>query len=235
VVPLKAVEFKSQMRAGYDFIPKTMPSSGWQARVGTLTLVFVDLDGNGALAPEVDGVGIATAPFIVPLPAVLFASNGQHDVSFDGTKSLVLKKQALGFLGRLVADASVVTELRIRAGARPLQLDPDASAACDKHCEYLKTNKLSDGSGGMAAHEEKETKPGYTTEGWTAGRKSCLAFGQPTLKAAILDWYATAWHGAPIVDPAVVRFGAALKHGVAMFYPSEVPAGNLIPRDQHKI
>jgi hypothetical protein len=199
-----------------------MPSSGWQARVGNLTFVFVDLDGDGALKPEVDGIGITTAPFIVPLPPVLLASNGQHEVSFDGLKSIVLKKQALGAtLERAMADASVVTELRIRAGARCLTLDPKASAACEKHCDYLKANGMADGSGGMAVHEEKESKPGYSTEGETAGRKSCLAFAQTSLKTAILDWYATAWHGAPIVDPAVTRFATALKHGIAMFYPSE--------------
>lgn len=80
---------------------------------------------------------------------------------------------------------------------------------------------MADGSGGMKAHQELESKPGYTTDGWTAGRKSCIGFAYQSLKPAILDWYATAWHGAPIVDPSVTRFGFALKHGVAMFYPAD--------------
>jgi hypothetical protein len=143
-------------------------------------------------------------------------------VSFSGTKSLVLKKQALGTIDRWSGDASVLNELRIRAGVRTIVIDPVECAACEKHCDYLKANQMQDGSGGVAAHEESPRKPGYTPEGETAGRKSCIAFGKATLREGIMDWYATAWHGFPIVDPSVRRFAGALKHGIAMFYPCDL-------------
>jgi hypothetical protein len=222
VLPLNPVELKKfPMRAGFDLAGTKIPATGWTAKVGSVLCVFVDLNGDGVLAPEMDGVGITTAPFIVPIPAVILASHGQFDVSFEGVKSLVLKGQALGKLTPLVQDVSIVTELRIRAGLRPLVLEAGPSAACEKHCDYLKANAMADGSGGMKAHEELEHKPGYTTDGWTAGRKSCIGFAYQSLKPAILDWYATAWHGAPMLDPSVTKFGVALKNGVAMFYPSD--------------
>jgi hypothetical protein len=221
-VPLKPVDLaKTPMRAGHDFVPKSIRGSAWEARVGPQTFVFVDLDGDGKLQPESDGIGMRPSPFVVPLPSVLLVNTGQYDVTFDGTKSLVLKKQPLGIIDRWSGDASVLNELRIRAGVRTISIDPTECAACEKHCDYLKANQLLDGSGGMAVHEEKPSKPGYTPEGETAGRKSCIGFGKATLREGILDWYATAWHGATMVDPGLKRFAAALKHGVSMFYPCD--------------
>jgi hypothetical protein len=223
VVPLKPVELKSlQLRPGRDFGGATIPASGWQARVGTQTVVFVDLSANGTLEPEQDGFCLPPSAFVVPIPPVLLLGAGQFDVAFDGVKSVSLTKQVLGGAAdALVGDAALVSELRVRAGVRPAVLDKDACAACEKHCQYLKLNKMTDGGVGLSPHHEDPAKPGYTAEGERAGRGGCLGFGEPNLKQAMLDWYATAWHGVPIVDPSATRFGVAQKNGVSIFYACE--------------
>ncbi len=215
-IPLKNLH----LRPGYDFAGRDIPATGWQARIVAQTWVFVDLNGDGVLGAETDGIALPPTPFVVPIPEVLLVPKGQSTLTFDGTKSLSLGPVPLGRAEGYAADASLINELRIRAGVRLAALDERACADCEKHCDFLKLNRMEAGDGGMSAHTEPRDKPGFTPEGAAAGAGSCIGFKEAGLKPAILGWYATAWHGPPILDPALTRFGVALKYGVAMFYAS---------------
>src|SRR6185295_14381518 len=121
---------------------------------------------------------------------------GQYKLSFDGVKELLMTPEDLGVAQQFVADASLMTEIRIRSALRPAAFDAKASADCLKHIEYMKLNGLADGSGGMAAHKEEQGKPGYTPEGADAGARGDI-FPQV---------------------PALSKFGAAIKYNVAVLF-----------------
>jgi hypothetical protein len=200
---------KERLRRGHDLADRELPSSGWQVKVGSQVARFLDLNADGVLEPDADGISMPPSPFVVPIPPVLLLPGGQFELAFDGVRAVNLVRQKLGAVDAFLADAAVVTELRMRAGVRLAAVDADMSAACERHCDYLQANRMSDGSAGLAAHQEDPGKPRYTPEGAEAGRQSCIGF---------LGWYATAWHGPPIVEPSLRRFGAAFKHRVAMYY-----------------
>ena len=218
-IKLKKQTFKKgQLRLGFEVAGPLLPI-GYKGMVGKDTLIFFDLNRDGRLEPEKDGVGIPSSPFVVRLPEKLLLGSGQFQVAFKGAV-LYLLPEDLGDLAGLIPDAALVNELRIRAGLRPVHLDRKASNAAEKHCEYLKLNGLADGSGGVSAHKETPGKPGYSPEGKEAGEGSSIYFGY-TLREAILGWHATAWHGAPIVDPELSLIGVAHKHGVSLLYFAE--------------
>ncbi|MBI2930159.1 MAG: hypothetical protein HYY16_00785 [Planctomycetes bacterium] len=208
---------KGQYRPGFD-VGVQLPAAAWSAAVGKQGLVFFDLNGDSAIEPEKDGMALVEYPFVVPIPDGLLLAWGQFEVSFEGTTKVIFSPQSLGDARRYVPDASLFTELRIRSGLRPAALDAKACADCEKHCDYLEKNGMAGGEGGISAHGETKGRPGYCEEGEAAGRSSDIGFQHSDLKSALLGWYATAWHGAPMVDPQLRRFGVALKHGVAMLY-----------------
>lgn len=217
-VRLSKAPFKAgTLRLGYD-LAGDPPLAGWRATLSTEVFWFFDLDGDGVLSEGKDGVALHPYPFVVPIPEVLLLRTGQYKVGFDGVKELVLTAEDLGPARSLLADAALVTELRFRAGVRPARLDPKACAAAEKHCDYLMKNGLADGSGGLSAHDEKPGNPGYSQDGAAAGKNGNIGFAATSLRAAVLNWYATAWHGAPIVDPSLENFGLAFQHGVALMY-----------------
>jgi hypothetical protein len=97
-------------------------------------------------------------------------------------------------------------------------VDTALSAACEKHIDYLKTNGLSDGKSGVDCHKEDPSKPGYSEEGAAAGKQSNLSYGGETMPEAIVNWLATPWHGAPMVNPRLSAIGVARKYGVCAFH-----------------
>lgn len=156
-------------------------------------------------------------PFVVPLPATLLVEAGQFDLEFDGTKAVRATPCRLALPPQVVADAAFFTELRVRAGLRPAQLDTLLCSACSKHCSYLAQNGINDGSAGMATHDEDPSKPGYTEEGARAGKSSSIGFGE-SIREALFGNYCTAWHGAPMVEVGLRTFGVAAEHGVSLVY-----------------
>lgn len=211
-VPVK----KDSLRMGFGD-RRDPPQFGWQATIGTETFTFFDLAEHDRLEPDIDGMAMARYPFIVAIPEKLLLKAGQYKVSFDGQKSIILEPEDLGPIQSLVADCSMLTEIRIRAGLRPLALDRAKSADCDKHCDYLKLNKLSNGSGGLSSHEESEGNPGYTPEGAAAGKGSNLAFSG-NFRSDLMSWYASVWHAVPMLDPTMREVAIASRNGVGMMY-----------------
>jgi len=216
--PLKAATFnKGQFRPGYG-IQADPPLKGWKATVGGEPFIFFDLDGDGVLAVEKDGLAIPTAPFVVPIPDVLLTRGGQFEIAFDGTTHLSLTRQDLGKWQALVSDMALMTTLRIQAGVRPAMFSALASSHCELHCDYLNLNGETDGSTGMGLHKEDPKKKGYTPEGAAAAAGSNLGAKSDDPKSALMSWYQSVWHRVHMVGSHLKSFGFALKHGVAMLY-----------------
>ena len=200
---------KGSALPGYG-VTAAIPAEAFRAKFGAAVLRFFDLDADGKLAVGSDGLSIEDAPFVVPIVAELLLRDGQFQVAFDGTASLRLAPVDLGEANDLVADASVLTELRVRAGLAPFVLDLKRCADSRKHCDYAVRNGTWDGSQGVSIHHEDADQPGYTPEGAAAGVASDLLPNPPSLKDALVGFHATVWHGVPIFDPDVSRVGVAL-------------------------
>jgi Cysteine-rich secretory protein family len=182
---------------------------------GTTTFLFFDLDGDGRIvAGKSDGMGIEGLPFVVPLPRVFLLPMGQGAMEFSGGK-LHLTPDVLPLDPAVLADAVVLTEIRIRAGLAPLPIDAELSRACAAHLDYLKQN---DQTSGMGMHDEDPAKEGYTPEGAAAGRGASLFPLIPSLKAALWAWYGTAWHATPMFGTSARSAGVAYRHGLAALY-----------------
>lgn len=218
-VRLREARSREGLLPGFG-ISTPLPEDGWKGRIGKWTFLFFDLDADGTLEVDVDGLAIEGIPFVVRLPSKLLVETGQFTIAVEGAPArpeLLLTPEDLGIAEGLLTAAADTTEIRVRAGLVPLALDAATSRHCELHCEYLKLN--GNERGARPGHEEVAGQPGYTAEGAAAGRSSNLDYGRTDYRSALWGWYATAWHAAPILDPSVRRFGVALKHGVAMFHP----------------
>ena len=213
-VPLK----KGVLRPGHE-VRAELPPQAWQARIGSDTVLFVDLDGNDEIVPGTDGLAMPSAgPFVVLMPETLLLKAGQFKLAFDGTKQLVATPEDLGAAQAYVADAAAFTEIRLRAGLRPAALDPQMCLDCDKHADYLKTNGLHEGGG--SAHDEDPSKPGYTAEGQTAGMNSNVSRKVPELRRALVAAYCQPYHGMTYLMPGTDKIGVTTKNAVSMLYVS---------------
>jgi hypothetical protein len=211
---------KGSLRPGIG-VQGEIPESAYQAKVAGESILFLDLNNDEMLAPETDVMAMSHGPFAVTIPETLLLKIGQFKVSFEGTKQLLLTPEDLGVAQAMVADASLMTEVRVRSGVRPAMLDAKSSADCLKHIEYLKKNNLIEGDSGLSLHDEVPTKPGYTPEGAEAGAKGDIFPKVPTMRVAIQGWYQTIWHAVPMVDPGLRTFGAGIKYNMAVLYFSE--------------
>lgn len=180
-----------------------------------LPVCFFDLNGDGKLSTDgADGIGLADERLIAPLGPSVLLPEGQFSWTFTAD-TVEMTPEETGLEPRQVAECAVLTRLRIRAGLPTATLDPVSVDACQKHLAYLALNPM---QRGMELHDEHEGRPGYTPEGVLAAKRSSMAGGVTTLDAALLKWYRGAWHGWPLVDPGIVRFGAACANQRAMFY-----------------
>lgn len=204
------------------------PVEAWQAKFPKMQgatappnpemLYLYDLDGNGTIEPDTDGLAFPGSPFIVPLPKVLLLKIGQYKVSVDGLKTLVLSPDDLGAVQKYVSDASIFTDLRIRSGLTPVPLDKDLTVACEKHCDYMKANSLTDGKGGRAVYTEESGKPGYSEEGLEVAKVSNIGCSSDSLHKFILDTYSAFYMRVPMVNPKLACFGVASQNGVNMLH-----------------
>jgi hypothetical protein len=221
---------KATLRPGWR-VAAALPAEAFRVKMGEVTLRFLDLNQDGKLAVGTDGMALGDAPFVVPIVGELLLHDAQYRVEFDGTASLRLTPVDLGEARDLVADASVLTEMRVRAGLAPFALDAKRCEECRKHCDYAVRNGTWDGSQGISIHHEDAGKPGYTPEGAAAGEASDLLPGPPSLRDALVTFHATVWHGVPIFDPEVARVGVALvdrKLAMLSFVDQKSPRADFI-------
>ena len=216
---------KGQFRPGYDF-QTDPPLKAWTTTVGKEVFHFFDMDEDGALTVEKDGLAIPGAPFVVPIPDVLLTRAGQFDVAFSETTRLELTPHDLGRWQSVAQETALLATLRIQAGVRPARFDSKASSDCEKHCDYIKLN----GGSGMSLHDEDPKKKGYTPEGAVAGKGSDIDPRSTDAKSSIMGWYQSVWHRAPMVRSNLRTFGFAIKHGIGLLYFFERSGGG--ERDQ---
>lgn len=223
----KVVIKKGTQRMGWGLKGET-PIDAWQVKFPKLpgatatpspeVLYLYDLDGNGTIDPETDGVAFPGIPFIVPLPKVLLLKSGQYKVSVESTKTLVLSPEDLGPAQKYVEGAAVFTELRIKSGLIPVPLDKDLSLACEKHCDYLKANGMADGRSAVSVFAEEQGKPGYTEEGAEASKVSHIGFTGDSVHRFIVDNFSSVWRRTLMVNPKLACFGVASQNGVTMVH-----------------
>jgi hypothetical protein len=219
LVALTKIQIKKGMlRPGYD-VKAEIPAQAYQGKIGTDLFWFVDLDGNDEIVPGTDGIAMPSAgPFVVPLSEGLLVKAGQFKLAFEGTKAVSLTQEDLGASQKYVPDASVYTELRLRAGLRTAVIDPKLSLDCDKHADYLKVNGLNTQDTKISSHLEDSSKPGYTPEGEAAGMGSVIFKEKPDLRRAITSWYSTPYHGSSMLLPTIEKIGLTTKNAVSMLY-----------------
>lgn len=209
---------KGTLRAGFQ-VAAALPADAFQVKVGAATLRFFDLDQDGKLASGVDGMALDDIPFVVPIVGELLLHDAQYKVEFTGTAAVTLTPVELGPERELVSEASDLTAMRVRAGLKPLALDPASCADCRKHCDYVVQNGILNSTVRLSIHEEDSTKPGYTLGGAAAGKSSDILPNPPSLREALISFYSTVWHGVPLFDPMLERVGVAIvPEKVAMLY-----------------
>jgi outer membrane protein assembly factor BamB len=180
--------------------------------------LLFDLNGDGRITPETDGVALKKFPFVVPLPKKLLLPAGQGRVQVEG-ETLTLEWDDLEVPAEVRRQASFLTNLRIRAAARPVMLSDSASRHARWHCDYLEKNKTGEGLASLSVHSEREGAPGYTEEGYRAARNSVVAQGHDTYDDALWAWYRTPFHGQVLTDPTLRVAGVAHRNGTSLLYP----------------
>jgi hypothetical protein len=198
-----------------------LPKKAWRAKLFGRRYLFFDLDGNGRIEPgAADGFALEKTPFVVSLPQALLFPEGQYWPSHDD-KDLVLTRQELGLDAELVADIAELNTMRMRGARTPVAIDVEACRHAELHLDYLEFNGLVQ-TLSLDIHNEDPGARGYTVEGAKAGQVGVIGFGR-SLTEDLSGWYASAYHGAKILDPKLMRVGVARKHNLSLLYPVQVP------------
>jgi hypothetical protein len=216
-VALKGTKLKKDFFLLGHGLEGELPAKGFKCRVGNNTLYFVDRDDDGTM----DLFSMDTHRFFVKMPEVLLLPSGQYDLSFERKKKkikAVFVQHDLEELQALFPGVAMYTYIRLQNGLPLIPLDMGMSRDCAKHCDYLMANGMADGTGGMASHKEDPNLPGYTEEGMKAGFASDIDFAIPKIENAMMNWYTSAFHRGAYLYYGATKFGAMLKHGVAMLY-----------------
>lgn len=98
---------------------------------------------------------------------------------------------------------------------RKLELDPELTAGCRLHAQYLGKHP-EQAAAWPDAHEEYSDREGFTTQGARAGNASVIAPGVRSADEAIDGWMGTFYHRLPLLDPGLIRVGFGLEKGNAV-------------------
>lgn len=101
---------------------------------------------------------------------------------------------------------ALLNAYRATCGLPLVRLDPVLSAACEKHCLYLKQNLGHPSTEGLGMHNEDPQLPGYTADGAKAGKEGVITITNQPL-AAVPAWMDTLYHRIPLIDPRVQKVG----------------------------
>ena len=186
-------------------------------------LLFFDVDRDRKLT-SADGVTFEGQRFVVPLPEELLLAGGQYAYRFEGTRSVALCRTELGLDPDVFPTVIAITEVRMRAGLKPLVIESEASKAARAHLDYLETNRVVRNRRiTMDAHHEHPDRAGYSAEGALAGATGILGVG-PSLTEDVLGWYASTFHGVKLLAPTLERIGIARRHGLSLVFPAPMNA-----------
>jgi len=220
-VRLKSTSIKDGSYRLAPGLADELPKKAWRVKLFGRKYLFFDLDDDGRLEPGGgDGFTIEKAPFVVSLPQALLMPEGQFWPAHEG-KDLVLTRQELELEAELVEVAAELNALRLRGALAPIAIDLEACAHAELHLDYLEFNGLSRKLSLNIHHEDPEAR-GYTLEGAKAGQVGVIGFGR-SLREDLAGWYASAYHGAKILDPKLKRVGLARKNNLSLLYPTDAP------------
>jgi hypothetical protein len=113
----------------------------------------------------------------------------------------------------------LLNHYRQLAGVTPVKLDPNLSAGCMEHANYMVQNQGTDGMAGLNPHTQRSNLPGASAAGAACAKAADLFPGVSDLGAAIDAWMAGMYHRRPMLDPQLERIGvgyARLSDGMLM-------------------
>jgi hypothetical protein len=104
------------------------------------------------------------------------------------------------------AAVAKLNEYRALAGVMPAELDFNLSRGCQLHANYLSGNRIDLVVVGLGAHDEDQSRPGFTYSGALAAQNSVIFQGVGPVEA-IDKWFQTLYHRIGLLDPNLQRIG----------------------------
>jgi Cysteine-rich secretory protein family len=93
------------------------------------------------------------------------------------------------------------------AGLTTVKLDPQLSAGCMEHANYMVQNQGTDAMAGLNPHTQQSNLPGASAAGAACAKAADLFTGVSDLGVAIDVWMAGMYHRRPMLDPQLERIG----------------------------
>ncbi len=160
---------------------------------------------------------------------------GRDATTVDSAGSGVPLKYPPAFgTGDIAAGIAHLNEYRAGAGVSSITLDEASSAGCAAHLDYLVEEQRITGMVGLSHDELDTTNTKRSTAGETAGKQSDLSWGgssngggQPFGSGVDL-WINGLYHRRPLLDPGLVKVGAASKNGYNCV--NYAASGNTVPK-----
>lgn len=120
--------------------------------------------------------------------------------------------------GDIAAGIAHLNAYRATLGLSQVTLDAATSTGCEGHLDYLIWEAQNTGQNVLRHDEPNHANPHYSPANEQAGKDSDIAWGQDqnggqTLGAAVDVWINGLYHRHPLLDPGLVRVGAASKQG----------------------
>lgn len=121
--------------------------------------------------------------------------------------------------GDLADGVAQLNLYRSALGLEPVTFDEASSVGCEGHLLYLIEEAEARGQGYLEHTESNQNNSHYSAENEAAGRSSDLAYGggrggqQQNLAQAVDLWINGLYHRWPLLDPGLIRVGAASNSG----------------------
>lgn len=171
--PLRPWRLKRTPLFFFDFKAGPSPAAR-AAKIGRHTVVFLDLDGDGAF----DAWMLKGERYAFPVEERIVL--GDEDVELAVEKDVVRFTRATVPVRRAYRKALVTwNAMRRRNGLPPATLRLELCTHCENHAKYMDLN-------GMHAREDPKKK-GYTPEGYEVGRRAAIV-GLSDLNKALPFW-----------------------------------------------
>lgn len=167
-------------------------------------VLLVDANGDGRFRVGEDARTTPGEPLLLPLTDTIVVGPKRltiADLAEDGSRITGTLEPLVGAPEQLDA-LMELNRLRAQGGLPPVVLDPELSAACTAHVEYLRRNNW---SGYTNPHGETEGRPGYSEAGVRAARASAIV--KNSNLAGIRMHFMTYYHRIAFVNPRLERVG----------------------------
>jgi uncharacterized protein YkwD len=120
--------------------------------------------------------------------------------------------------GDLTAGLAQLNLYRRASGAGESALDPASTVGCEGHVNYLVAEEAATHMASLSHDEPNHQNPYYSVANEQAGKQSDIAYGTgpnggQTFGEAVDLWINGLYHRTPLLDPGLVKIGAASKNG----------------------